>query len=43
VPYDEMVEKSKPAIMFSARSAQEKQAIMDTLVEEYYLPNAQKF
>lgn len=43
IPYDEMVEKSRPAIMFSTRSSQEKQAIMDTLVEEYYLPNAQKF
>jgi hypothetical protein len=29
--------------MFSTRSPEEKQAIMDTLVEEYYLPNAQKF
>jgi len=43
IPYDDMIEKSKPAIMFSSRSPQEKQALMDTLVEEYYIPNAQKF
>ena len=42
ISYDQMLDQSKPEINFFTWSQEENKALMDTMVEEYYLPNAQK-
>jgi len=42
ISYADFVRQQEPWLDFSSRSLQEKQGLMDTMVEEYYIPNADK-
>ena len=41
--YNDLLKKHRPNIQFENRSKEEKQSLLDTMVEKCYIPNIQKF